>query len=136
MRLDEISRRGFLKGAGAASLGAAIPKLASAKTKWVPFMKNWDYDDGSIYYYDAGSILRDGNEIKVWIKLDDSGTKISNTQKQLPSNLKEPTLIKLDIGNRTWSRFDKSTNNFGTMTPVSPDSVFVDLIDKLKEAGY
>ena len=127
MRLDEITRRGFLKGA-AAGAASAIPKLASAKTKWVPFIRNWAGNDGVTYYYDAGSLIREGNEIQVWIKLDDQESK-----RKLDFNIKEPKLLKINVNNRTYADYDKFTNRFENFQPIRPDqSTIIDLVDQLR----
>ena len=35
-RLDEISRRDFLKGAGAAAVGAAVGQPQDSRAEWLP----------------------------------------------------------------------------------------------------
>jgi hypothetical protein len=70
MRIDEITRRDLLKGAGAAAL-TSLAGQSKAASKWVNFVSmryKSTPDTITSYYFDSNSVVRDGPLLKVWVK--------------------------------------------------------------------
>lgn len=127
-RLDEISRRGFLKAASAVAVGAISgikPEKANASPNWIKFLSRGDGDVE--WFYDSASLkdTKIGNEnyIQAWLK----GIIRS----------KEITILVLvhpeSMQYQEWNEVGK----WGRPTPIKPDdnkgefmNAFVDVLKK------
>jgi TAT (twin-arginine translocation) pathway signal sequence len=134
MRLDEIDRRGFLKGAaGAAAVGAAIgiPKPASAKAKWVETLRYPDENDAGfhVYYLDTDSIVQENPGVfRIWMKNDwfvEKGTTVSD----------KPELKRMYVRDRAYSAY--VNGKWLGPSYIDPDNKWMtSILDKLIELGY
>lgn len=123
MRIDEITRRGFLKGAGAAALTSLAGK-SNAASKWVPFYSPFDSSNKLKFYFDRNSIVINGGPnglITVWLKAEGNVRELVD--------LKEPYPVQIFVSKRVARERGTSWSS------IKPDGIYDHLIDALKNEG-
>jgi len=133
-QLDEIDRRGFLKGMGAAAVGAAgvaSPGKAQAKGNWKSVGVN---SQGTPTFVDINSIVRKPNgEVECWIKYvapkgseDYLLTQPQYGWERLPTGeVGALSPIVFDVKNRMF----KAPNGNNTFQRIVPDSQYDTILD-------
>jgi len=136
MRIDEITRRDLLKGAGAAAL-TSLAGQSKAASKWVMFF-NGAKDRANVagggagiqdMYFDRNSIVRNRDTIEIWIKLDDSNSEI-----KLEPNRKEPFIWEINPDKRLYKDHRPDYPLKGWIR-IRPDDIVEQLMDALRDEG-
>lgn len=119
MRLDEITRRGFLKGASAAAMyitiGSAVvlPTPANAASNW--YHAATSNIDKWKFFVDLDSIeVLDDGVYEFWCKTTDTGSK-----NKFPGT-HDPIRLRININDSTAGEY---VGNNITMQKIAPDSV-------------
>ena len=121
MRLDEITRRGFLKGASAAAAATITPKLAQAKGNWKQISKSPNV------YLDINSITQPTEDtVNFWIQLLQGEIDVQNRVINIRNRTIEMT--KNRIYNNDGSQRYESDHSTGPRQ-IQPDSFDDMLLD-------
>jgi hypothetical protein len=123
MRLDEITRRDFIKGAAGAAATTMLPvKKAEASAQWIDF---GHAQDGSTVYFDNKSLKYDESkdQYTVWFKFEGG---------------KSPGTYKLRVSPSGWQ--SATTDGiWGRFQDTAPDSIpdlFLDYMKYMKKRNY
>ena len=97
--LNEVSRRDFLKGAGAAAVGTAFPNLAKSQPRTVKeFVENWLKTDGT-----EENLLKSTDEtLERWLKIFDEALIPTYEDKELINELFRTKKITLQEADFLW----------------------------------